>query len=374
MRLEHGGTAFEGEGHLLTADGDEPAREVVVVLAQQAHRDADVVDVVKHERALPSVLVASLEEGQRMLTPVPQRIQVVRRVVSVVEAEPVARNIDQGNARPKIRVWLVLVNKGVLSPVTDHQGDTEQTKGDDQNNDGGGMVEAPGSVDGSIGAQLPEARLSSQHRPAGTPEVAGQVQPDEEVEAAQVVQEIDKAVTLVAYGGREIVGPVALDMVVLDVVVEVAVPRVAHEGVHDIGEQRVEQGKATVQHAVLVDVLVLEQRVGPNVGGLHEHVQDGMGVAEAGEEHGGARQRGAKVDEQVRHKDDVSLDPGHAPRPRDVALERAVQKCRGRLKGLIEVVRGEDGWLEALIERVVERRQLGGCALLIDARASGLLC
>lgn len=357
---QHDRALVEAHGLLPRPDGHERARQDVVALLQQAHRDEDVVDVVEDERVLRGVVGPLGEEGGRVVAPVPEGVEVVAGMVAVVEAEAVGRNIHQRHTRAVIRVGLIGVDKRVLAPVADHESDAEEEQRQPKDKRRGRGVGLEGGKQRNVAANLPEGGLAGQHGPAGPPEVARQVEPHKEEEAAEVHEEVRQAVALVTDRRRQVARAVALDVVVLDVVVEVAVPRVAHERIHDVGKQLVDDGKAAGEHAALVDVLVLEQRVRPHVGALQRDVQDGMEVAEAGEEQHGAGDRGAKVQQQVRHEDGVGLDAHHAPRPGDVALKQAPQEAR-RDEGarLVQVVRREDGRLEARVGRVVERLQLG---------------
>jgi len=136
---------------------------------------------------------------------------------------------------------------------------------------------------------------------------------------------VREGVALEADGRRQVARAVALDVVVLDVVVVVRVPGVAHEGVHDVGEEVVDEGEAAGEHAALVDVLVLEQGVGSHVVALHGDVEDGVQVGEAGEEEDGGGDRGGEVEEEVRDEDDVRFDTAGGARPGDVGGQQAVE-------------------------------------------------
>ena len=64
--------------------------EVVVVLQQQADRHLEVINPMKHQRAPRAIRFFRAEEMHRLLAPVPPRVEVVRGVVAVVEADAVA--------------------------------------------------------------------------------------------------------------------------------------------------------------------------------------------------------------------------------------------------------------------------------------------
>lgn len=70
----------------LVADGHHAPCEVVIVLAKEVDGDHDVVDIGEHQRMLGCVFVFGLEECGGVLAPVTEGVQVVGRVVSVVEA------------------------------------------------------------------------------------------------------------------------------------------------------------------------------------------------------------------------------------------------------------------------------------------------
>jgi hypothetical protein len=96
---------------------------------------------VEYEGVLRCVEVFAFHEGYGVVTPMSERVQVVGGVVAVVEAMAVAlmvrlcssqrapvtySNIDKGHAGPVIRVWLFVIHKSVLSPISHHQTDTKQ--------------------------------------------------------------------------------------------------------------------------------------------------------------------------------------------------------------------------------------------------------
>lgn len=175
------------------------------------------------------------------------------------------RDIDQGDTRPVIAVWLVPVHERMLAPVADHQAKTHDGQRQQEHKDGRPPVELPHGVLQGVAAELPEGCLEREHRPVVPQEVEGKLEPDEEVEPPDVMQEVPDAVPLVPDGGAQVAGAVALDVVVLDVVVEVRVPGVAHKGVQQVREGEVEPGIGLVQDTAAVDVLVHHQGVGAGV-------------------------------------------------------------------------------------------------------------
>ena len=122
--------------HLL-AHRHQTSGQMHVVLGKQGEGDHKVVNVVEDERVLVGVLLLLGEERDRVLTPVAEGVQVVRGVITVIEAVAVAlermlafgevevettySNVNDGDARAKVRVRLDLVNEGVLCPVAYHE-------------------------------------------------------------------------------------------------------------------------------------------------------------------------------------------------------------------------------------------------------------
>jgi hypothetical protein len=92
--------------------------------------------------------------------------------------------------------------------------------------------------------------------------VEGQVEPDEEQEPPNVVEEMPDVVSLVSKGGRKIVRAIAFDVMVLHMVVVVRVPSVAHQRFQNVREAEVEYRPVLGQHAVVVDVVVHQESEG----------------------------------------------------------------------------------------------------------------
>lgn len=243
----------------------------------------------------------------------------------------------------------------MLAPVANHQAEAHDGQRQQEHKDGRPPVELPHGVLQGVAAELPEGRLEREHRPVLPEEVEGKLEPDEEVEAPDVVQEVPEAVALVPDGGAQVVRAVALDVVVLDVVVEVRVPGVAHEGVQQVGEGEVEPGVGLVEDAAAVDVLVHHQRVGAGVGDLHDGVHDAVDPGEVVEEPQGRRHRGGEVQDHVGEHDDVRLDAHDGLAQLDVGLEQPVQHGR-QLAQRAQVPGVEDGGLEVGAIWVVHAR------------------
>lgn len=68
---------------------------MVVVLSNQMVCHHQVIDILEDQGALRRILVLSLQEADRVVSPMPAGVQVVRCVISVVEAETVALSIHQ---------------------------------------------------------------------------------------------------------------------------------------------------------------------------------------------------------------------------------------------------------------------------------------
>lgn len=88
--LQHLSPLLHGHPDLRLADGHHAPGQLHVVLAQQRDRHHEVVDIVEDEGAVGGVRVLGFEEGDGVLAPVPQRVEVVRGVVAVVEAVAIA--------------------------------------------------------------------------------------------------------------------------------------------------------------------------------------------------------------------------------------------------------------------------------------------
>ena len=81
-------------GNLLRPDRHKALGEGVVVFAEEPHCDHHIVDVVEDEGVLRGVVVPGLEEGDGVVAPVAEGVEVVRGVVAVVEA--VAVGLTEG--------------------------------------------------------------------------------------------------------------------------------------------------------------------------------------------------------------------------------------------------------------------------------------
>lgn len=190
-------------------------------------------------------------------------------------------------------------------------------------------------------------------------EIQGEFEPDEEEEAADVAEEVREVVALVAHGGGEVTGPVALDVVVLDVVVVVRVPRVAHQRIGDVGEDRVEEPEGLAEDPAHVDVLVHHEGVGADKVRLHDPVEDAMEPSEVVVEVESARDESREVDNEVIEHHDISLDADHLAGYIEIRLQQPFV-CPWRQPALqVGSVPGErDGGLKPNTPRIIESFQL----------------
>lgn len=70
----------------LVPNGHKACSEVHVVLAQQRDGHHNVVDILEHKRVAIAVLRFGLDEGERVVTPMAAWVEVVGRVVAIVDA------------------------------------------------------------------------------------------------------------------------------------------------------------------------------------------------------------------------------------------------------------------------------------------------
>ena len=74
----------------LVAHGHQAFGQVHVVFLHQLDRQHDVVDIPEHQSVFGSIAMFLLQESDRVFTPVSSRIEVVRGVVAIIIAEPIA--------------------------------------------------------------------------------------------------------------------------------------------------------------------------------------------------------------------------------------------------------------------------------------------
>jgi hypothetical protein len=74
---------------LLLADGNQTFCEMIIVLAHETVGYLKVVDVSKDECSASDIGILALDEGERLVAPVAEGVQMMRGVVAVVEAETI---------------------------------------------------------------------------------------------------------------------------------------------------------------------------------------------------------------------------------------------------------------------------------------------
>lgn len=142
-------------------------------------------------------------------------------------------------------------------------------------------------------------------------------------------------------------------MVVLNMVIEVRIPRVAHEGVGNVGEDGIEKGEAFVQDPAHMDVLVHHQRVGADVADLHDEVQHRVDPGESPEQDDGTGHGRREIQHEVHEHHNVGLHPDDGARDADAWTEEPCVQQRRQLE-MLEFDRIEDGRLESRVFRVVQ--------------------
>lgn len=115
---------------------------------------------------------------------------------------------------------------------------------------------------------------------------------------------------------------ITFDMMVLDVVVVVGVPRMAHERVCDVWEDGVDELESLLENAAHMNLLVHHKRVGAHVAQLHYKMQYSVDPGEIPEEKNGAGNGGGKVEQQVREHDNICLDAHDGACESDVGLQQ----------------------------------------------------
>lgn len=140
-------------------------------------------------------------------------------------------------------------------------------------------------------------------------EIARKLKPHEEQKSADIAQEVVQLVSLVPDSRRQITGSIPFDVVVLDVMVVVRVPRMSHERVGDVGKERVKQPELLGEDSAHVDVLVHHERVGPHVVRLHDPVEDPMDPSEVIVQVDCTGDGGGEVQDEMRQHHNVGFHP-----------------------------------------------------------------
>lgn len=86
--LQHRCDLFHAHADLVT-DGHQASCQMQVVLAQEPVSDHEIVNVAEDEGLFACVARFLVQKAERVIAPVAARVQVVRGVVAVIEAEAV---------------------------------------------------------------------------------------------------------------------------------------------------------------------------------------------------------------------------------------------------------------------------------------------
>jgi hypothetical protein len=89
LTLQHLYLIVERELHLVS-HGYEALRNVLIVLPQQVDREEEVVNVVEHNCVFVRILFLLREEGDGVLAPMAERVEVMGSMVAVVVAVAIA--------------------------------------------------------------------------------------------------------------------------------------------------------------------------------------------------------------------------------------------------------------------------------------------
>lgn len=195
-----------------------------------------------------------------MISPVAARVEVVRSVVAVIEREAVTlvicqsqiymlsrrvethRNINQCDTGQVIRIRVGRIHESMLAPVTDHQSQAHDGERKDEHERGSAGIDVVVEhINSNVATHFPEGTFGCILELPLSPKVHWELQPNEKDEPAHIGQEVGDAVAVIVHRCTQIVRTVTLDVVVLDVVVKVRIPRMAVHGVQQVWEKHVEQ-------------------------------------------------------------------------------------------------------------------------------------
>lgn len=113
----------------------------------------------------------------------------------------------------------------MLAPVSNHQATSHDQQRQKENEDRcAGVDIVIQQINRRVVAELPESCAAGIAELTLPPEVEREFGPDEEKESADVASKVKPVVAVVKHCGAQVIGAVALDMVMLDVVVVVRVP------------------------------------------------------------------------------------------------------------------------------------------------------
>lgn len=111
------------------------------------------------------------------------------------------RNVNERNARAIIGVGLIEIDKGMLAPVANHETKSHEKQRNQDDTEGGPRVQFEQIVYRVVCAQLPECCLHGDGGSSLAEEVTRQIEPDEEVEFADIMEEVKNVVALVPESG-----------------------------------------------------------------------------------------------------------------------------------------------------------------------------
>lgn len=110
--------------------------------------------------------------------------------------------------------------------------------------------------------------------------VQRKLEPDQEDESGQVDCQVERRISLIADRRAEIVRSIVFDMVVLVMIVK-RVPGLAHHWPQYVGKEHVDAAARGGEDARPVDVMMGDDRVGPNKVDNKHPMQDSMYPSEA---------------------------------------------------------------------------------------------
>ena len=160
----------------------------------------------------------------------------------------------------------------MLSPIPHHHPAAHTDEGQDEHEQRRARVQPRHRHHERIARQLRQDGLDEQPVPPLAHEVQRELDGDEEEEAEDVQREMEDGVALVADGGGQVVRAVPLAVVVLDVVVVIRVPGVAHEWLEHVRDGPVEESVSLCEDPAVMDVVVQHYGEGAGVVGGHREV------------------------------------------------------------------------------------------------------
>lgn len=142
------------------------------------------------------------------------------------------RNINQCDTRAVVRVRINGVHESVLAPVSHHETTAHDRERENKHEHGRpGIDIVVEQVDSDIVAEFPECGPAGIFELALPEEVERKLEPDEEKEPANVTGKVPATIAIVEHGRAEVLLAISLDVVVLDMVVVIGVPRVSEHGI-----------------------------------------------------------------------------------------------------------------------------------------------